>query len=180
MTHRTTGTTGDPLLAATRPLRILVLHGPNLNLTGRREPEVYGTTTLADIDARLRAMAADRAVALTIVQSNHEGALIDAIHAAMTPDGVSGPATPDDGVGGILINAGGLSHTSVALRDAVAAAGVPAVEVHLSNVAAREEFRRTSVLGAVCVGGVYGFGAESYRLGLAALLHVLASIAADG
>lgn len=142
--------------------RILVLHGPNLNLTGRREPALYGTTTLPAIDARLHALAAERGAVLTIIQSNHEGALIDAIHAAM-----------DGGLDGIVINGGGLSHTSVALRDAVAAAAVPAVEVHLSNVAAREEFRRTSVLGAVCVGGVYGFGAESYRLGLLALLHAL-------
>ncbi len=142
--------------------RILVLHGPNLNLTGRREPDVYGTATLAEIDTSLLATGAASGDELTIVQSNHEGALIDAIHAAM-----------DDGLDGILINAGGLSHTSVALRDAIAAAGVPAVEVHLSNVAAREDFRRVSVLGAVCVGGVYGFGAESYRLGLQALLHTL-------
>lgn len=142
--------------------RILVLHGPNLNLTGRREPDIYGTATLAEIDTSLLATGAASGDELTIVQSNHEGALIDAIHAAM-----------DGGLDGILINAGGLSHTSVALRDAIAAAGVPAVEVHLSNVAAREDFRRASVLGAVCVGGVYGFGAESYRLGLEALLHTL-------
>jgi len=142
--------------------RILVLHGPNLNLTGRREPDIYGTTTLAEIDTALRAIGTANGADLTIVQSNHEGALIDAMHAAM-----------DGGLDGILINAGGLSHTSVALRDAVAAAGVPAVEVHLSNVASREAFRRVSVLGAVCVGGVYGFGAESYRLGLLALLHTL-------
>ncbi len=142
--------------------RILVLHGPNLNLTGVREPAIYGATSLAEIDAGLQAMAAARGAALAIVQSNHEGALIDAIHAHLA-----------DGLDGLVVNAGGLSHTSVALRDAVAAAAVPAVEVHLSNVAARDDFRRTSLLAGACVGGVHGFGAASYRLGLAALLDLL-------
>lgn len=158
-----TGAPGAP--PPIRTPRILVLHGPNLNLTGRREPHLYGTTTLAAIDASLRAMAAEHGAVLTILQSNHEGALIDAIHAGMG-DGEDG----DGGLDGILINAGGLTHTSVALRDAVAAAGVPAVEVHLSNVAAREDFRRSSLLAAVCVGGVYGFGADGYLLGLSGLL----------
>lgn len=180
---------------APRPPRsphILILHGPNLNLTGRREPHLYGTTTLSAIDASLRAMAADSGLTLTIVQSNHEGALIDAIHAAMGGEGLGGSDADAAGAAGaervaanaldgIIINAGGLSHTSVALRDAVAAAGVPAVEVHLSNVAAREDFRRTSMLAAVCVGGVHGFGADSYRLALAGLTARLgASPTADG
>ncbi|MFN8422362.1 MAG: type II 3-dehydroquinate dehydratase [Anaerolineae bacterium] len=172
-----TATPGAP-----RPPRsphILILHGPNLNLTGRREPHLYGTTTLSAIDASLRAMAADSGLTLTIVQSNHEGALIDAMHAAMGGEGLGG--SDADALDGIIINAGGLSHTSVALRDAVAAAGVPAVEVHLSNVAAREDFRRTSMLAAVCVGGVHGFGADSYRLALAGLAARLgASPTADG
>lgn len=151
-----------------RAPHILVLHGPNLNLTGRREPALYGTTTLAEIDASLRAMAAEHGVVLTIRQSNHEGALIDAIHAAMGAGGDTGGA-----LDGIVVNAGGLSHTSVALRDAVAAAGAPAVEVHLSNVYAREAFRRRSLLAGACVGGVYGFGAHSYALGLTALLRAV-------
>lgn len=154
-------------MAASR--QILVLHGPNLNLTGRREPALYGTATLAEIDAALEAMAAAAGVALTIVQSNHEGVLIDAVHAALD-GGHDAPA-----LAGLVVNAGGLAHTSVALRDAVAAAGVPAVEVHLSNVAAREPFRQTSLLAPVCIGGVHGFGAASYRLGLQALLERLAA-----
>ena len=141
-------------------MHILVLHGPNLNLLGRREPEVYGSTTLAEIDRALTDWAAERGVTLESVQSNHEGALIDAIHNAI------GHAD------GILINPGGLAHTSIALRDALAA-GPPAVEVHLSNVYARESFRRQSLLAPVCVGGVYGFGPDSYRLGLAALVSHL-------
>lgn len=138
-------------------MRILVLHGPNLNLLGVREPELYGETTLAEIDAALEESAARMDVTLRIVQSNSEGKLIDELQAAA------------EGFDGVLINAAGLTHTSVALRDAIAA-GPPAVEVHLTNIYARESFRATSLLAPVCLGGIYGFGAESYRLGLEALV----------
>ncbi|MDP2306863.1 MAG: type II 3-dehydroquinate dehydratase [Pseudomonadota bacterium] len=140
-------------------VKVLVVHGPNLDRLGRREPEVYGRDTLADIDARLVALGAALGAEVISFQSNWEGALIDRVHAAA-----------DEGVRGVVINPGGLTHTSVALRDALLAVAIPFVEVHLSNVHAREPFRRHSYFSDVAVGVVCGFGAQSYELGLRGLL----------
>ena len=153
--------------AQPRP-RVLVLHGPNLNLLGTREPAVYGATTLAEIDAALQAEGEALGLAVTCRQSNHEGALIDALHEAR------------QWARGVIINPGGYTHTSVALRDAVSAIGLPAVEVHLSNIDAREEFRHRSLIAPVCVGSVRGFGWRSYLLGLRALAGVLGTQGAEG
>jgi 3-dehydroquinate dehydratase-2 len=141
--------------------KVLILHGPNLNLLGTREPEVYGSVTLDEINRRLQDRAAERGIEVRCVQSNSEGALIDAIHDAR------------DWADGIVFNPGAYTHTSYALRDAIAAVGLPTVEVHLSNVDAREEFRRRSVIAPVCVGKVAGFGWYSYVLGLDGLIQVL-------
>ncbi len=139
-------------------MRILVLHGPNLNLLGQREPELYGRTTLAEIEAALSALAEELGASLESFQSNHEGALIDRIHAAVGE------------VDGIVINPGGLTHTSVSLRDALVGSDLPFVEVHLSNVHAREEFRRRSLISDVAVGQVAGLGPIGYELALRGLL----------
>jgi 3-dehydroquinate dehydratase-2 len=141
--------------------RILVLHGPNLNLLGRREPELYGNVTLEEINRRLQRHAAEHHVELEIQQSNYEGGLVEAIQGAMGR------------IDALIINAGAYTHTSVALRDVIAAVEIPTIEVHLSNLARRERFRQHSYLTEVAVGQIMGFGADSYLLGLqAAILHL--------
>lgn len=140
---------------------ILVLHGPNLNLLGQREPGVYGKLTLVEINEQLTLQAETMGVQLVTFQSNHEGVLVDAVQAA-----------PEQHQG-LLINAAAYTHTSIALRDAIAAINIPAVEVHLSNIYQREAFRHHSYLAPVVVGQISGFGAESYILGLRALVHHL-------
>ena len=145
-------------------MHILVIHGPNLNLLGKREPEVYGSHTLEDINRALVERANSLNVALDYFQSNHEGGLIDRIHAAV--------GNRD----GILINPGGYTHTSIALRDALSGVNIPTVEVHLSNIYRREEFRHHSYIAPIAVGQVSGFGVHSYRLGLDALVHYLQSV----
>lgn len=142
-------------------MKILVLHGPNLNLLGTREPEVYGNLTLDDINARLVKLGESLGAELNCQQSNHEGVLVDALHDAR------------EWADGVVFNPGAYSHTSVALRDAISAIGIPVVEVHLSNVYAREEFRHKSMLSAVCAGKLSGFGWRSYTLGLRALVEWL-------
>jgi len=146
------------------PLKsILVLHGPNLNLLGAREPQVYGTTTLADIDEALKVEGERLGLEVRTFQSNHEGALIDALHDART------------WAAGVIINPGGYTHTSVTLRDAISAIGLPVVECHLSNTEAREEFRHKSLIAPACVGSIKGFGWRSYLLALQALAYIVNS-----
>lgn len=140
-------------------MKIAVVHGPNLNLLGTREPEVYGRATLADVDAAIAELAAELGVEVASFQSNHEGALIDHVH-AQAPR-----------VDGFMVNAGAYTHTSIALADALAGVARPYVEVHLSNVFARESFRHHSYLAAGAVGLISGFGMDSYRLGLRALVE---------
>lgn len=139
--------------------KILVLHGPNLNLLGSREPAVYGHVTLNEIDARLQSRAAQRGASVESFQSNHEGALIDRVQAA-----------PGEGVDAIIINPGGYTHTSVALRDALAGVGLPFVEVHLSNIHRREPFRRHSYFSDLAEGSIVGLGAAGYELAMDYLL----------
>lgn len=143
-------------------MKTLFLNGPNLNLLGQREPEVYGRTTLAEIEAMVRKHAAKLQVEVEFYQSNVEGELVNRIQAAKGKFDV------------IVLNAGGYTHTSVALRDAISAVGVPTIEIHLSNVKAREEFRKESLIAPVCRGLIAGFGPHSYVLGLQAAVNVIA------
>jgi len=137
--------------------KVLVINGPNLNLLGMREPDIYGSQTLDDINGKLAELAKELGLELDFFQSNHEGEIVDRIHRCIS------------GIGGILINPGAFTHYSYAIRDAVAAVSIPCVEVHLSNIHAREEFRSKSVIAPVCLGQVSGFGDLSYFLGLRAL-----------
>ncbi|MGJ5630692.1 type II 3-dehydroquinate dehydratase [Nostoc sp. CALU 1950] len=144
-----------------KPLSILALHGPNLNLLGQREPGIYGSLTLAEINRLLEEEAFKLQAKVFPLQSNHEGILVDTIHEALGQ------------YQGILINAGAYTHTSVALRDAIAAVNLPTVEVHLSNIYRREDFRHHSYIAPVAIGQISGFGVQSYLLGLQALVNHL-------
>jgi len=148
-------------MSTENPARVLVLHGPNLNLLGLREPEIYGQTTLADIDAGLMALGRELGVAVETFQSNHEGELVSTIQAARGR------------CAALIINAGAYTHTSVAILDAVLAVGLPVVEVHLSNLYKREPFRHHSYLARAAVGQICGFGADSYLLGLRAAVGLI-------
>ncbi|HTJ43872.1 MAG TPA: type II 3-dehydroquinate dehydratase [Kofleriaceae bacterium] len=146
---------------AKKPARVLVIHGPNLNLLGTRDPAIYGTTTLDEINAELKSRAIARGAIAETVQSNLEGEIVDLIQSARGR------------FDAIVINPGGYTHTSVAIRDAIEAIALPTIEVHLSNLHAREEFRQTSITAARCVGQICGFGAQSYYLGLDAALAIV-------
>jgi 3-dehydroquinate dehydratase-2 len=142
-------------------IKILIIHGPNLNLLGTREPDIYGSLTLQEMDERLQAYAVGKRLELRSFQSNHEGAIVDAIQEAV------------NWADGLIINPGAYTHYSYAIRDAIAAVNLPTVEVHLSNIHAREDFRHISVIAPVCIGQISGFGWRSYLLGLDALLMEL-------
>lgn len=142
-------------------MKILILHGPNINLLGTREPEIYGSMTLNDINQKIIELGRELGAEVKCVQSNHEGALIDALQDAQT------------WASGVVFNPGGYTHTSIALRDAISAIGIPVIEAHLSNVYAREEFRHVSMISAVCRGKVIGFGWRSYELGLRGLVDII-------
>jgi len=144
-------------------MKILILHGPNLNLLGTREPEIYGSLTLDDINDKMAMLGKELGAEIKCLQSNHEGALIDALQDART------------WADGVVFNPGGYTHTSIALRDAISAIQIPVIEAHLSNVYAREEFRHVSMISAVCKGKVVGFGWRSYELGLRGLIGILSS-----
>jgi 3-dehydroquinate dehydratase-2 len=142
--------------------KILVVHGPNLNLLGEREKDIYGQTTLEEINALLTKLADQKKVKLEILQSNHEGEIVDAIGAAKK-----------NKIDAILINPAAYTHTSVAIRDAIAAVDIPAIEIHLSNIYSREDFRHTSLIAPVCHGQISGFGVGSYLLGLQATIDLV-------
>lgn len=139
---------------------VVVLHGPNLNLLGTREPDLYGTQSLTQLDAALVQLGAELGLSVECMQSNHEGVLLDWLHACAARSDVLG----------VVINPGAYTHTSLALHDAIAAISLPCVEVHLTHVAAREEIRRRSLVAPACVGTISGFGADSYALGIRALV----------
>ena len=143
--------------------KILVIHGPNLDLLGKREPQIYGKVSLEKINREIKALAKKEKIALTIIQSNHEGQIVDVIGDARKKYDV------------LIINPAAYTHTSVAIRDAIAAAGIKTIEVHLSNIYAREEFRQTSLIAPVCVGQISGFGANSYILAFWAALSLISS-----
>ena len=147
-------------------MKVLVVNGPNLNLLGAREPEIYGRLTLADLDGQVRVWGAELGLEIETFQSNHEGAILDRIHGA-----------PAGGFRGLVINAGALAHTSIALHDAILGVGLPAVEVHLTNTGAREEFRRGSYVALAALGVIAGLGASGYRYALAALAEKLGASA---
>ncbi len=144
-------------------MKILVIHGPNLNLLGKREPETYGTLTMDEINSKLNELAPSLGTELEFYQSNIEGELVNRIQAALS-----------NGCAGIVINPAAYTHTSVAIRDAISAVKLPVVEVHISNIHKREDFRHKSLTAAVCIGQICGFGVDSYLLGLRALVSALA------
>jgi 3-dehydroquinate dehydratase-2 len=139
--------------------KILVIHGPNLNLLGRREPEVYGNITLAEINQKLKKLAKEKQVELEIIQTNHEGEIVDEIGKT--------------DANAIIINPAAFTHTSIAIRDAIAGRGIPTIEVHISNIYKREEFRHKSLIAGVCVGQISGFGVQSYILALQATIELV-------